>query len=202
MKVLGIYGSPRKGGNSDLLLDRALEGARKGGAAVEKLYARKLKMQGCRECGGCDETGKCVVQDEMQEVYPRLLEADAIILATPIFFYGPTSQVKALIDRCQAMWNRRMLKKKGKDLKRYDSGRGWLIAVGATRGERLFEPVELIAKYFFDALDMRYEGGLFFKGIEGRGDIENHPDALKKALDIGRRIAGGKIEPAKKGKEK
>ncbi|MFH1491579.1 MAG: flavodoxin family protein, partial [Pseudomonadota bacterium] len=72
MKVLGIYGSPRKKGNTDQLLDRALEGAEAEGAEVTRVYARDLKMSGCIECGGCDKTGQCVVKDDMQTVYPLM----------------------------------------------------------------------------------------------------------------------------------
>ena len=111
MKVVGIYGSPRKGGNTDILLDKALEGARSAGAEVTPIYARKLEMGGCLECGGCDKTGKCVVKDDMREVYPLLESADVIFLASPIFFYSMSAQVKAIIDRGQAMWSRRMLEK-------------------------------------------------------------------------------------------
>src|SRR3989304_7984942 len=99
MKVLGIYGSPRKGGNSDQLLDKALEGAKSAGAEVYRIYARDLKMSGCIECGGCDRTGKCVLEDDMQSVYPLLEEADIIIISSPIFFYGVTAQLKALSAR-------------------------------------------------------------------------------------------------------
>ena len=68
MKVLGIYGSPRKGGNSDQLLDKALEGARAAGAETKAVYARDLKMSGCLECGGCDETGECIIRDDMNDI--------------------------------------------------------------------------------------------------------------------------------------
>ena len=142
VKVLGIYGSPREGGNSDLLLEKALEGAKSAGAEVTTLRAADLDMGGCEECGNCDETGECSVDDDMQKVYPQLDDADAVILATPIFFYGPPAQLKALIDRAQAPWNRRRLSKK----KTYESGTGYLIAVGATKGKNLFEGTELIAK--------------------------------------------------------
>jgi len=117
IKVLGIYGSPRKGGNTDILLDQALAGAAEAGADIKRIYARKLKISGCLECGGCDETGECVVQDEMTEVYPLLVEAEVIFLASPIFFYGVTAQVKLLIDRVQALWNRRRLEKPADKLK-------------------------------------------------------------------------------------
>ena len=111
MKVLGVYGSPRKGGNTDQLLDKALEGAQSAGAEISRVYARDLKMCGCMECGGCDETGKCVVKDDMQDVYPLLQAADVIFLATPIFFYGISAQAKSIVDRCQAMWSKGMLEK-------------------------------------------------------------------------------------------
>ncbi len=111
MKVLGIYGSPRKGGNSDMLLDEALKGAADAGAAVSSLRCCDLDISGCMECAGCDATGECVVDDDMQQVYPLLGEADVIILASPIFFYSLPAQAKALIDRCQAMWCKRLLDK-------------------------------------------------------------------------------------------
>jgi multimeric flavodoxin WrbA len=189
MKVLGIYGSPRQGGNSDKLLDEALKGAESEGAEVSSVRASDLKMSGCLECGGCNETGTCVVDDEMQSVYPRLEEADAIILATPMFFYGMPSQAKALIDRCQAQWSKRMLEKTPEQRKKYDGGRGYLIAVGATKGKTLFDGAELVAKYFFDAIDMSYERGLFVRSVEGKGDIAKQPDALKQAYELGKKAA-------------
>lgn len=187
MKVLGIYGSPRKDGNSDKLLDEALKGAKSAGAEVSAVYCRDLKMSGCMECGGCDKTGQCVVNDDMQSVYPKLLGADAIIVASPMFFYGLTSQVKALIDRCQAMWSKRMLEKTPEQRKTYDHGKGYLIAVGATKGKTLFDGAQLAAKYFFDALDMTYEGGVFVKSVEGKGDAATHVDAMKDAFELGKK---------------
>lgn len=204
MKVLGIYGSPRKGGNSDQLLDEALRGAREVGAEVSTVRCADLRMSGCLECGGCDETGECVIQDDMQAVYPQLEEADAIILASPMFFYNVSSQAKALIDRSQAMWNRRMLRKTKEQRKTYESGNGYLLAVGATKGKNLFEGAELVAKYFFDALDMSYEGGVFIRSVEGKGDIAREPDALRQAFELGRRVVeefGGKQEVATRSAE-
>ncbi|MFH1351443.1 MAG: flavodoxin family protein [Pseudomonadota bacterium] len=185
MKVLGIYGSPRKGGNTDQLLDKALEGAESAGAEILRVYARNLKMSGCIECGGCDKTGKCVVEDEMQSVYPMLSEAGIIFLASPIFFYGVTAQVKALIDRTQASWSKRMLEKTQEERKSFDSGKGYLITVGATRGQNLFEGAILTAKYFFDALDMTYEGGIFFRSLEKKSAVQEYPETLQEAFNLG-----------------
>jgi len=185
--VLGIYGSPRKGGNTDRLLDRALEGAQEAGAKVKSIYARRLKISGCVECAGCDETGKCVIEDDMHSIYPLFQEADVIILASPNFFYNVTAQVKLIIDRSQAMWSKRLLEKTAEQRRSYDSGKGYLICVGATKGKNLFLGVELTAKYFFDALDMSYEGGLLLDRIEAKGEIDKHPDKLEQAYGLGKR---------------
>lgn len=187
VKVLGIYGSARKGGNSDQLLDKALEGAESAGAETLRIYARDLKISGCRSCGGCDKTGKCVVQDEMQSVYPLFEWADIIFLASPIYFYSLSGQVKLIIDRAQAMWSKRFLEKDVESRKRYDSGKGYLIAVGATRGKNLFDGSQLTAKYFFDALDMSYEGGIFFRRLDKKTAVNENPEALQEAFNLGRK---------------
>lgn len=191
MKVLGIYGSPRKNGNSDVLLDAALDAAAGAGAEVDRVYARSEKVNGCLECGGCDDTGVCVQKDAMSDIYPKLLTADAIILASPIFFYAVPAQAKAIVDRTQAMWSERKLRKPMSEWSNYERGKGYLIAVGATKGKNLFEGVELMAKYFFDAMDMSYEGGIFFRRVEDKGSINDHPEYLEQARELGRRAARG-----------
>jgi len=188
VKILGIYGSPRKGGNSEVVLDRVLEGAAAAGAEVKTVHVRDLKMSGCLECGACEKEGNCVVKDDMQKVYPLLEEADVIVLASPIFFYGLSAQAKAVVDRAQALWSRRMLKKPRSQWKNHESGTGYLVAVGATKGKNLFEGVKYVAKYFFDAMDMDYEGGLFYKGLEGKDDAKNSPEILEEAYSFGKKI--------------
>jgi len=189
MKVLGIYGSPRKGGNTDQLLDKVLEGAQSAGAEVRRVYVRDLNLCGCIECGGCDKTGQCVVKDDMQQVYPLLDWAQVIFLASPIFFYGVTAQAKALIDRSQAHWSRRLLEKTQEERALRSRGRGYLITVGATRGKNLFEGPILTAKYFYDALDMSYEGGIFFRSLEKKNAVEENPETLQEAFTLGLKAA-------------
>ncbi len=190
MIVLGIRGSPRKNGNSDLLLDQVLRGATDAGAVTDDFRCARFKISGCLECGGCEETGKCVIDDDMQKLYPRLLKADAIVLAVPVFFYAAPAQAKLVIDRCQALWCKRMLEKTPEQRKSYDGGRGYVVGVGASRGEKTFLPIQLEARYFFDALDMSLEDGLYCKGIEKKGEIEDHPEQLTQAYELGRTIAG------------
>ncbi len=191
MNILGIYGSPREKGNSEVILDEVLRGVKESGASIKKVYVRELKMSGCRECGGCNKTGRCVVQDDMQKIYPLFEEADVIILSSPIFFYGISSQAKAIVDRAQAMWSKKVLIKPRDQWKNHDSGTGYLIAVGATKGKSLFEGVQLVARYFYDALDMDYGGGLFYKGLERKNAVLNNSEILKEAYAFGQRIVMG-----------
>lgn len=189
MKVLGIYGSPRRGGNTDVLLDECLKEARSAGAEVHSIVCCDLTIAGCIECGGCDDTGECVIEDDMHEIYPKLQSANAIVLASPIFFYGITSQAKALIDRCQAMWCRSRLRANLAETPARRRGQGYLIAAGATKGANLFQGAEITAKYFYDALDMSYEGGVLVRKVEARGDVLDHADALEKARKLGKDLA-------------
>jgi len=188
MNVLGIFGSPRRGGNTEILLEEALKGAEKEGAKVDRLYLSDFTLTPCKECHGCDRTGNCVILDDMQEVYPRLLEADVVILASPIFFYGVTAWAKALIDRSQAFWARKYLLKDpslGKEGKRR---RGFFISVGATKGPKVFDGAVLTVKYFFDVLNAEYAGELVFRDVEAKGDILKHPEALQQAFEAGKRL--------------
>jgi len=105
MKVLGILGSPRVGGNSDILLDQALAGAKDGGAEVEKIILCKKKISGCLDCGKCNEAGVCAIKDDMQEIYKKILDADVIVHSVPVYFWAMTSQMKAYLDRWCAFFN-------------------------------------------------------------------------------------------------
>ena len=190
MKVLGIMGSPRRQSNTDILLDKALEGASEAGADVEKVLVSKLKVSPCLEIYACFRDGNCTIKDDMQALYGKLLEADHIVLASPIFFYGVTGQAKAVIDRCQALWARRQVLGMGKDDKRLR--RGVFISIGATRGERLFDGAVLTVKYFFDAIGVKYSGDLLVRGIDNRAEIKEHPTALEDAFRLGQELVLGK----------
>ena len=185
MRVLGIMGSPRIKGNTDLLLDEALKGAQSREAEVEKIIVDKLKIAPCREYYGCLKDGNCVIRDDMGGIYPKLLTADVIIVASPIFFYGLTAQLKALIDRCQALWARRyILKQDFSDSTR----KGAFIAVGATRGKQLFDGSILTVKYFFQAIGVKYVDELLVRGVDKKAEIKKHPTALSDAFELGKRL--------------
>jgi len=186
MKVLGIMGSPRRQSNTEILLDKALEGATEVGAEVEKIAVSELKISPCREIYACLKDGHCAIKDDMQRLYEKLLEADHIVFASPIFFYGLTSQAKAVVDRCQALWVRRHVLGMGKEDSRIR--RGVFISVGATRGQKLFDGVVLTVKYFFDAVGVKYAGDLLIRGIDGKAQIRQHPTALQDAFRLGQQV--------------
>ena len=185
MKVLGIMGSPRVKGNSDLLLDEALKGAQSRQAEVEKIIVDKMKITPCKEYYACERDGNCIMRDDMDIIIPRLIEADGIIVASPMFFYGVTAQLKALIDRCQALWVRRNILKNLPD----SNKKGVFIGVGATRGKQLFDGSILVIKYFFQAFGAEYVDELLVRGVDKRGEIKEHPDLLKEAFELGERLA-------------
>jgi multimeric flavodoxin WrbA len=122
----------------------------------------------------------------MQSLYKKLLEADHVIFASPMFFYSVTSQSKAVIDRCQALWVRKHVLGMGKEDKR--ERRGVFISVGATRGTKLFDGAVLTVKYFFDAIGVKYSGDLLVRGIDNKGQIGEHPTALEDAFRLGQEL--------------
>lgn len=179
MFVLGLQGSPRVKGNTSVLLSTFLAEAERLGARTEYLDVAKKNIAPCRECGACEKKGFCPFDDDMQEVYPLLRHADLIVLASPVFFYGVTAQLKALIDRSQALWSRRYVHGLSDPGRKWR--RGFVLSVGATRGTNLFEGVNLTAKYFFDAVGASFDGTLAFNRIEGPEDIKKHPTAIEEA---------------------
>ncbi len=185
MKVLGIMGSPRIKGNTDLLLDEALKGAASKGAEVEKITVSNLKIAPCREIYHCLEDGTCPIKDDMTALYDKLVNAQAIIVATPIFFYTVSAQIMNLISRCQALWSRRYVLNMEMPLKK-----GAFIAVGATKGAKLFDGPKLTIRYFFKAINAEYTDELLIRGVDKKGEIKEHPAALADAYELGKRIAG------------
>jgi multimeric flavodoxin WrbA len=188
MKVLGIGGSPRRGGNTDTLLDRFIQGAAGEGAEVKTLSACSLKISGCMHCDACYEKGICRVNDDMQMVYKEMASADRIVLASPLHFMSVTAQLKALIDRCQALWARKYILKIP-PLGDTRPRKGFLISVGGRRTvPNLFDAELVTIKNIFRMIDVAYAGDLLVPGIDAKGDILKHPEELEKAFQAGQTI--------------
>jgi multimeric flavodoxin WrbA len=182
LKVLGIAGSPRRGGNTDLLLQEALRGARDSGAETRVVYLDDLDIAPCRHCDACLVTGNCRQRDEM--IYTDLEAADRIVLASPLHFMAVTAQAKAMIDRCQALWARKYVLKQP-PLGDTRERKGLFLAVGARTGDNLFAGALTTVKSLFRCLDVAYSGAVLLPGMDERGAVGQHPEALKQAYDAG-----------------
>jgi len=186
MFVLGLQGSPRKKGNTNFLLSAFMDEMTSRGAETQIINVCDKNIKPCIGCGNCERKGFCSIKDDDMtgEIYGLLRRADVVVLATPIYFYNATAQMKLLIDRTQTLWSRKY------KLGLTDPGRpdrkGILLSVGATKGKNLFEGMILTAKYFFDAIGAGFYGQLLYRQIENFGDIEKHDtvtDDIRKEAD-------------------
>ena len=188
MRILGICGSPRKEGNTDVLLMEALRGAHEAGAEVEKIFLRDKDISPCLEIYGCKVDGRCVIEDDFHDVAEKMVQADALILVSPIFFYTVSAHTKMLMDRCQSFWVKHYFLKKPITPGR-PRRKGAFISVGATRGKRLFEGVTLTVRYFFDTMEVDLWDTLLVRGVDEKGEIFDHPEEIRAAYELGRRLA-------------
>jgi arsenate reductase len=177
MLVLGFQGSPRKKGNTAFLLSSFMQAAESLGAQTRIIEVTQKNIIPCKEYVVCERKGFCPIDDDIKtEIYPLIRQAEVVVLASPIFFYNMTAQLKAVVDRCQTFWARKYKLKLTDPAKK--TKRGFFLSVGATKGQNLFEGLQLTVQYFFDAIDARFEGGLTYRNIEGPKDMAKHPTVL------------------------
>ena len=188
MKVLAIAGSPRRKGNTDLLLAELARGAQSKGAEVETIVVQNLRLSTCLHCDTCLKTGECRIQDDMQSIYVKLAEADIIVVASPVQFAGITAPLKAMIDRCQCLWARKYVLKIP-PLSPVKKHQGFFISVSGTRLKNMFEPSITIVKTWFHVINVDYAGELLVGGVDGKGEILKHPDVLQQAFEWGQKLA-------------
>ncbi len=191
MDVLVFLGSPRKKGNTEILTQAVLEGVTQAGGTPEIIRLNDLQIAPCISCGGCDKTGKCVVEDDMIPLYKKIIATDRIIIASPIYFYGVTAQAKAFIDRTQALWNRKRLQKISGAWVEKPARQGFFVSVAATKGAKIFEGAILTVKYAYDAMDMAYGGEFLVTGPDKRGDMAKYEEKLIKARAAGENFIRG-----------
>lgn len=190
MKTIAFLGSPRKDGNTELLLNEAVKGVKEIiGCDVTVFNLNLMKIAPCQDCGGCEKTGECVLDDDMTKLYPEIRSADRIILASPIFFFGLSAQSKIMIDRCQSFWCEKYLLKKA--IPPGNFGRkGLLIIVGGMKKEVGVECGDACAKAFFRTINVSEHIVLSFLGVDAKGAIRDHPTALNDAFEAGKRLSG------------
>ena len=187
MKVLGILGSPRVGGNSDVLLDQALAGVRDAGAETEKIVLCQKKISGCLNCEKCNEKGICAIKDDMAEIQKKILESDVIIHSVPVYFWSMTAQMKAYLDRwCvfyDAQWRLHKIyspKMKGKKI--------GLITVCGDPDVSTADPIVHSFKNTCEFTEFNWLGVV--KASAGaKGEIAKNEAAKKEAYNLGKKAA-------------
>jgi multimeric flavodoxin WrbA len=196
MFALGLQGSPRKKGNTDILLAEFMQALAQLGVETRTIEVCQQNIEACKEYTVCEKKGYCPIDDDMsRDIYGLLRRADIVVAASPVFFYNVTAQLKALIDRCQTLWARKY------KLKLNDPGhrtrRGFVLAVGATSGKQLFDGIHLTAKYFFDGISAQPSGHLIYRRMEGRGQIKNHPTLQVEVAQAVRELTDGLLQRPK-----
>ena len=185
-KIIAIYGSPRRRGNTATLLKKAIEGARDAGADVEEIVLRDLKISPCLEIYGCLQAGECAIKDDFQMVRDKIMRAQGLILASPVFFYAVSSHTKMLMDRFQSLWVKKYWVDKAPQDQQTNNRKGLFISVGATKGKKLFDGMLLSIKYFFDVLDMELWKALLYRQLDFQDDVLKHPEYLEEAYLSGK----------------
>lgn len=186
-KVLALVGSPRQGGNCDLLTGSFLQGAREKGAEAETIYLNRLNIRPCQGCDGCAADGVCVIPDDMQIIYRKVQTSSGIVLASPIYFGGLSAQTKMFIDRFQCWWQAKYRLRKP-SIAGDEQRPAFFICVGAREDKECFEAARSVARLFFLIINLRLIDTLYFSGYDGRGSVSLNREALRKARLAGQRF--------------
>lgn len=187
--VLGIAGSPRRNGNSEQLLDACLAGAVDGGARVRKLVVTDYTIEPCRGCNSCSLTGECVIRDQMREVYAAIDSAQAIVVASPVFFATVPGVLKVLFDRIQPYWARTHVLKHPRPARRP----GALLLVRGGGDPYGFVAAEYAIKSVFAVLGIDCLGEMKVTGVDSASDVSRHPDELDRARELGAQVAAAAL---------
>jgi multimeric flavodoxin WrbA len=185
-KVLILKASPRLKGNSAVLADQVSEGARQSGAEVTTFVLQNMAIQPCNACEACHqvEEGKCIIEDDMQQIYPALREADAVVVASPIYWFTITAQAKLCIDRWYALETSQGNVLKGKRF-------GVVLTYGDSDP---YSSGAVNAIHTFESME-RYVGfkiaGMVYGTASNVGDVEKQPALMEKAFKLGQKLAQG-----------
>ncbi len=188
MHNLFILGSPRKNGNSETMARAVAAGLlQQDGNTVEYVRLNKLKITPCQGCGGCNNSGECIIKDDMTELYEKTDVADRLFLASPIYFYALSAQIKAYMDRCQARWARKY--RLGMQFRKDEHRTGYLLSCAATAGAKLFDGPILSVQCLFDTLELQYGNPLLIKSVEHRDAMQKLSEQRAACEQYGAKIA-------------
>jgi multimeric flavodoxin WrbA len=185
-KVLGLAGSPRRGGNTETLLDTFLSGAAAAGAEVEKLAVSDLQVAAEIDPGSCWEDGHCTGEDDYRELCEKMVAADVIVVSAPLYFANVPAQLKLIVDRSQCQWVRKVVDrvKLPPTKTGHRRRRGVFLCVGGQREQNFGCAAETINSMF-----RVYEADLWAQLLHGKvdamGEVETFPGTLRRAFELG-----------------
>lgn len=185
--VIAVYSSARRNGNSEYLLDKALEGMSTATTdlCVQKVRPREMSITPCRSCNGCWETGECVIHDEMQEMYTRFCEVDHILIAAPIYFTSLPGHTKVFIDRFQCFWVRTYRLGEPPEPPRT----GAFLCVGAMDRDKYYKCTSHIVNTWLSTLNVSCDVSRFYHGLDAKEDVLEHEDYQMDARKAGQELA-------------
>jgi multimeric flavodoxin WrbA len=218
-KIAAIYGSPRRGGNTDELLNKFLAGLKDCGMfltgknlnqkpesagsvssdkdpgfknvepktaglklSIEKIILSNLKISPCRECRHCSIDGECIVNDDMQQIYPKMIDCDLLVIASPVFFTSVSGHLKAFVDRFQRFWALKY--ELGKNIISKTDRKGVLLSCAGSKPPGIFDCTKKITRALFDVLYIKYYADFLYNNIDFKGDILKDPDNLKRVYEF------------------
>jgi multimeric flavodoxin WrbA len=185
-KVIGLLGSPLSDGNTAKLLDRALKGAEDAGCIIEKILVTHLDFQACEEMMFCKDHDTCIMDDDMQQLYPKFIEMDSLIIATPVMTMGIPGKLKSMMDRFQVFFMAKYVRKKPLVSKeRSVERRGLFICISGMKIPEVFVGAKLTVRAFFDIIDCKYSDELLISDMDTIRDVTVHPELLEAAYQKG-----------------
>jgi multimeric flavodoxin WrbA len=187
--VLGISGSPRRRGNTETLLDSFLAGAAEAGAAVERVVLKDMDFSACQGCNACHRSGNCIVKDDAPVIYDKILAADCIAVASPIYSMGITAQLKGFIDRGQYLWARKlMLKTLSFSDDHIRKHKAVFVSTAGQDNPAVFDAAFPAMKALFNGCGFEYYANVTANNMDAFGGIKNHPTALAGAYVKGQEV--------------
>jgi multimeric flavodoxin WrbA len=186
--LLAISSSPRRGGNSEILLHSFCRAFQEEGWTIRMIRLNELRYRPCQACDHCAGTGACVQRDDMAEVYTMVRSARAMVLATPIYFGTVSGQLKTFIDRFQCWWQAKYQLKQP-FVRREENRAGFLICAGALRKPEYCASASAVAAVFFHNLNFHYKGSHCLQGYDAKDSIKNEPPAVDAAYRAGLALA-------------